>query len=40
MVEFAASNHINASTKMIPFVADHEFHPCTSIKLLDIYNSE
>lgn len=30
--EFAANNHVNASTGMTPFFADHGFHPRTGIE--------
>ena len=32
IAEFAASNHINASTGVTPFFADYGFHPQTNIE--------
>ena len=40
MAKFTASNYVNASTGMIPFFADHRFHPYTSIEPLRTFESE
>ena len=40
MTEFAASNHVNASTGMTSFFANHRFPPCTSIESPRTFNSE
>ena len=40
MAEFATSNHINASTGMTPFFANHGFHPCTGIEPPGMFESE
>ena len=40
MAEFAASNHVNASTDMILFFADHGFHPCTGIESSRTFEGE
>ena len=40
MAEFAASNYVNTSIRMTLFFADYRFHPCTSIKLSETYNSK
>ena len=40
MVDFAASNHINASTKVTLFFANYSFHLQTSIELSSIYKGE
>lgn len=40
IAEFAASNHVNASTDMTPFFANHGFHPRTGIELSGTYKSE
>ena len=32
MAEFAANNHVNASTEITPFFADNGFHLCTGIE--------
>ena len=34
MAKFAANNHVNKSTKIIPFFADNGFHPQTNIEPL------
>ena len=40
MAEFTASNHINASTGMTPFFANHGFHPRTGIEPPGTYEEE
>ena len=40
MAEFAASNHVNASTGMKLFFANHRFHPRTGIELSGTYEGE
>ena len=37
MAKFAASNHVNTSTSMTPFFADHGFHLHTGIESLKTY---
>ena len=32
MAEFAANNHVNASTKITPFFADNGFYPRTGVE--------
>ena len=32
MAEFAANNHVNASTRITSFFADNGFHPCTNVE--------
>ena len=40
IAKFAASNYVNASIDIIPFFTDHEFHFCTGIEPLRIFESE
>ena len=40
MAEFATSNHVNTSTSVIPFFADHSFHPQIGIKPSKMYKGE
>ena len=40
MAKFATSNHINVSTDVTPFFANHSFHPCTSIEPPRTYKRE
>ena len=40
MAKFAASNHVNVLTGVIPFFANHGFHPCTGIKPSGMYKRE
>ena len=32
VAEFLANNHVNESTRMTPFFADHGFHLCTDVE--------
>ena len=40
MTEFAASNHINISTRVMPFFADYGFHPQTGMELPGTYKDK
>ena len=40
MAEFAVSDHVNASTGVTPFFADHGFHPRISIEPPRTYDGE
>ena len=40
MAEFAASNHVNASTEVTPFVVDYGFHSQTDMEPLSTYDGE
>lgn len=40
IAKFVASNHVNTSTGVTPFFADHGFHPRTGIKPPETYKRD